>query len=75
MDELWLAKWGGGKKREYHYKNERATIHDAGTFKVGQIWIDVIIYVDLDTGKKKVREKADFFEKFKCIETHHIEED
>lgn len=60
---------GNTKVTTYIFKNKKYRIFEYTKIKFGDIWIDGVIYECLYDNSTKyfVREKCDFFEKFKPI--------
>lgn len=50
---------------DYTYKNNTYSIMFESQMKIGQAWIDCIVYQSHRDDKIYVRERGDFFEKFK----------
>jgi hypothetical protein len=53
------------EERIYLYKDRKYKFISIGRMKIGQLWIDCIIYKSLNDRLYYVREELDFYEKFK----------
>lgn len=61
-----------GKNIYYEYKGKRYKVFLRGKMKIGQVWLNSIIYQPVDGNQVYIREEGDFFEKFTEVNLANI---